>query len=222
MRDENTMTGRYLAFREKLQPGLDSAGSVLGGIGHGIKLVITYLFRMQKLLLSAPVLFAAVYLAQYNMNHLPEQVGLDLQTTGEYAIMISRNTAVMGPGRICHYDLPEHRRHGSPGVDGAVPGADVLFPADHVSLDHQPVLPGPSGPAAAYESVSRVKKFSRKSLAFPGDFFAALATSKNRQAPKGACRFLVDLKGFEPSTPTMRMWCAPNCATSPFTRPFAA
>ena len=97
MRDENTMTGRYLAFREKLQPGLDSAGSVLGGIGHGIKLVITYLFRMQKLLLSAPVLFAAVYLAQYNMNNLPEQVGLDLQTTGEYAIMISRNTAVMGP-----------------------------------------------------------------------------------------------------------------------------
>ena len=27
--------------------------------------------------------------------------------------------------------------------------------------------------------------------------------------------FVVDLKGFEPSTPTMRMWCAPNCATSP-------
>ena len=27
---------------------------------------------------------------------------------------------------------------------------------------------------------------------------------------------LVDLKGFEPSTPTMRMWCAPNCATSPY------
>ncbi len=27
---------------------------------------------------------------------------------------------------------------------------------------------------------------------------------------------MVDLKGFEPSTPTMRMWCAPNCATSPY------
>ena len=26
---------------------------------------------------------------------------------------------------------------------------------------------------------------------------------------------LVDLKRFELSTPTMRMWCAPNCATSP-------
>ena len=25
----------------------------------------------------------------------------------------------------------------------------------------------------------------------------------------------VDLIGFEPTTPTMRMWCAPNCATGP-------
>ncbi len=30
--------------------------------------------------------------------------------------------------------------------------------------------------------------------------------------------FMVDLKGFEPSTPTMRMWCAPNCATSPYSK----
>ena len=27
---------------------------------------------------------------------------------------------------------------------------------------------------------------------------------------------LVDLRRFELPTPTMRMWCAPNCATSPF------
>ena len=38
----------------------------------------------------------------------------------------------------------------------------------------------------------------------PGDFLTKIAGV-----------YLVDLKGFEPSTPTMRMWCAPNCATSP-------
>lgn len=27
--------------------------------------------------------------------------------------------------------------------------------------------------------------------------------------------FFMDLIGFEPTTPTMRMWCAPNCATGP-------
>ena len=29
---------------------------------------------------------------------------------------------------------------------------------------------------------------------------------------------MVDLRRFELPTPTMRMWCAPSCATSPFTR----
>ena len=28
--------------------------------------------------------------------------------------------------------------------------------------------------------------------------------------------FLVDLRRFELPTPTMRMWCAPSCATSPY------
>ncbi len=28
-------------------------------------------------------------------------------------------------------------------------------------------------------------------------------------------RVMVDLRRFELPTPTMRMWCAPNCATSP-------
>ena len=31
---------------------------------------------------------------------------------------------------------------------------------------------------------------------------------KNEAHPFGCASFLVDLKGFEPSTPTMRMWCA--------------
>ena len=39
--------------------------------------------------------------------------------------------------------------------------------------------------------------------------------AKMKHTLPGALRFLVDLKRFELSTPTMRMWCAPNCATSP-------
>ncbi len=97
MRDGNTMTEKYLSFRERLQPGLDAAGSFFGGVGHAFKLVVTYLVRMRKVLLSIPVLVLAVQLAQYNTEHLPEQVGIDLQTTGEFALVISRNAAVMGP-----------------------------------------------------------------------------------------------------------------------------
>ena len=38
--------------------------------------------------------------------------------------------------------------------------------------------------------------------------------TKKETHPFGWISFLVDLKGFEPSTPTMRMWCAPGPCVS--------
>ena len=48
------------------------------------------------------------------------------------------------------------------------------------------------------------------------DFFEFPQVHQKKEHPGGVLFLLVDLKGFEPSTPTMRMWCAPSCATSPF------
>ena len=55
------------------------------------------LFRLRKLVLAAPVVYMAVKLAYYNREHLPEQVGINIQSTGEFAQMITRDMAVMGP-----------------------------------------------------------------------------------------------------------------------------
>ena len=52
-------------------------------------------------------------------------------------------------------------------------------------------------------------------------WFESPQTGKNEAHPPGCASFLVDLKRFELSTPTMRMWCAPNCATSPCQLTFA-
>lgn len=57
----------------------------------------TVLFRLRKIVLALPVVYWAMKLASYNREHLPEQVGIDLQSSGEFAQMISRNVAVMGP-----------------------------------------------------------------------------------------------------------------------------
>lgn len=54
-------------------------------------------FPLRKVILAIPVVFYALRLAAYNMQNLPVQVGIDLQATGEFARMISRETAVMGP-----------------------------------------------------------------------------------------------------------------------------
>ena len=55
------------------------------------------LFRLRKLVLAAPVVYAAVKLAYYNRQLLPEQVGINIQSTGEFAQMITRDMAVMAP-----------------------------------------------------------------------------------------------------------------------------
>ena len=55
------------------------------------------LFRMRKLVLAVPVVYAALKLAFYNREHLPEQVGINLQSSGEFTQMITRDMAVMAP-----------------------------------------------------------------------------------------------------------------------------
>ena len=77
--------------------GMDKAKQTVGKINHVISMIGTWLFRLRKPVMAAPVVYYAVKLAQYNQTHLPEQVGVNLQSTGEFAQYISRNLAVMGP-----------------------------------------------------------------------------------------------------------------------------
>ncbi|MBQ3192386.1 MAG: hypothetical protein IJB59_02320 [Oscillospiraceae bacterium] len=62
-----------------------------------INLIGVWLYRLRKFVLAAPVVYYALKLAVYNMEHLPEEVGLNLQSSGEFAVMIARSMAVMGP-----------------------------------------------------------------------------------------------------------------------------
>ena len=79
------------------QTGIAKVKTVLGKINRVINLIGLWLFRLRKLVLAAPVVYYALKLAEYNREHLPEQVGINLQATGEFAQYISRNMAVMGP-----------------------------------------------------------------------------------------------------------------------------
>ena len=71
--------------------------AVIVKINYIINLIGVWLFRLRKPVMAAPVAIYAVKIARYNMEHLPEEVGINLQSTGEFAQMISRNMAVMGP-----------------------------------------------------------------------------------------------------------------------------
>ena len=73
------------------------AKTVIQKINHYINLIGTLLFRLRKLVLAAPVVYYALKLAAYNMEHLPEEVGINLQSSGMFAMTIARSMAVMGP-----------------------------------------------------------------------------------------------------------------------------
>lgn len=81
----------------KPQTGMEKAKAVVGKINRVINLIGLWLFRLRKFVLAAPVVYYALKLAAYNRDHLPEQVGINLQATGEFAQYITRNLAVTGP-----------------------------------------------------------------------------------------------------------------------------
>lgn len=71
--------------------------AVVSQINRYIDIVGRVLFHLRKPVLAAPVVYYALKLAAYNQSHLPPQVGIELQATGEFARTISRQMAVMGP-----------------------------------------------------------------------------------------------------------------------------
>ena len=88
-------------------PGADEASArsvknksfktTMAKINSLINFIGMLLFRLRKLVLAVPVGYYALKLALYNQEHLPEQVGINIQSSGEFAQMISRDLAVIGP-----------------------------------------------------------------------------------------------------------------------------
>ena len=64
---------------------------------RAVGIVVTVLYRLRKVVMAAPVVYYALRLAAYNAVNLPQSVGLNLQSTGEFAMHISRYVAVVGP-----------------------------------------------------------------------------------------------------------------------------
>ena len=79
--------------QEKTRPQV----STIQNINSLISFIGSVLFRLRKLVMAVPVVYAALKLAFYNREHLPEQVGINIQSSGEFAQMITRDMAVMGP-----------------------------------------------------------------------------------------------------------------------------
>jgi hypothetical protein len=70
-----------------------------------ITVIVQVIFRLRKFIMAAPVIYYAVKLARENLNRLPELVGFNIQSNGEFAAMVSRNYAVYGPLAVTGFCL---------------------------------------------------------------------------------------------------------------------
>lgn len=97
MGNTSSENNRWQELRQKVQPALDKTGQVLNAIGHVVQIVCGYIMRFRKIILAIPVVFGALYMAKFSSDRLPQMVGINLQESGEYAQMVSRDVAVLGP-----------------------------------------------------------------------------------------------------------------------------
>ena len=54
-------------------------------------------YKLRSVILAVPVVVASIVLAIQNLQRLPVFVGINMQTTGEFAMMIERDVAVFAP-----------------------------------------------------------------------------------------------------------------------------
>ena len=65
-------------------------------IGKVLKTTGKWIWNLRAIWMAIPVAYAALEIAMYSRENLPEQVGINLLETGEFAQYISRETAVTG------------------------------------------------------------------------------------------------------------------------------
>ena len=84
-------------FSENIKTAYGKVSKVCGRVGGVIGMICTWIYRLRRIFMAAPVVFLAVRIAIANMNRLPETVGINLQSNGEFAMMVTRAYAVFGP-----------------------------------------------------------------------------------------------------------------------------
>lgn len=93
------------SFAETTKNVFGTIRGVCKKIEEVITVICGCIFRLRKIFMAIPVAYVAIKIARLNMERLPEAVGLNLQSSGEFAVMVTRSYAVYGPLAITGFCL---------------------------------------------------------------------------------------------------------------------
>lgn len=97
MKQLEQFTAKFSELRQKAKPVIEKADKGYRKAKAVWTVAWPWIWRMRKVLFAIPVVYLALYFARLNWNVLPDLVGLNLQTNGEYAQYLSKEVAVWGP-----------------------------------------------------------------------------------------------------------------------------
>lgn len=93
---ENVSNG-WKDLCQKTEPTRKAIAKGVGAVVKFVRVLWAYIYKLRGLFLYLPVAIVAIWLACKNLAELPETVGLVLQSTGEFSVMVGRGTAVFCP-----------------------------------------------------------------------------------------------------------------------------
>ena len=93
------------AFVEKFKDIWGKVYQIYKKVEEVISIIYRCIFKLRKIFMAAPVVYLAIRIAIENMQRLPEAVGINMQSNGEFALMVTRNYAVYGPLGITAFCL---------------------------------------------------------------------------------------------------------------------
>lgn len=88
---------KWNLFCQKIKPVTDWLKRFFKAADKVICLIWKYIVQFRKVFAAIPVALGAIYLAMYNMDHLPDTVGWGLQADGIFDQLVSKVFAVWGP-----------------------------------------------------------------------------------------------------------------------------
>ena len=93
------------SFAETTKSVFETVRRVYKKVEEVTSVIYRCIFRLRKIFMAIPVVYLAIKIARENMELLPEAVGLNIQSNGEFAVMVTRNYAVYGPLAVTGFCL---------------------------------------------------------------------------------------------------------------------
>lgn len=95
---------KFREFKDKMKASWNEtddfrtkSGEATGKFVRVVRIAWSWIYRLRSVILGLPVAICAVVQAVQNMAELPEIVGIGLQPSGEFALLLNRPVAALAP-----------------------------------------------------------------------------------------------------------------------------